>query len=325
MTLALRERGHDVALFAPAGADPQLPCLQFQVRPLWLSEQARADVSMPSETFIQEHHAYLALMQELASRRGSFDVVHDHSFHYMPLTLAATTGVPMVSTLHTPPTPWLESAVQAGGDPPVRFVAVSQHTALSWQHLLGSVPVVPNGIDLAGWPYGLGGERAIWSGRITPEKAPHLALAACHRAGIGLDLAGPVIDRRYFDTEVAPLLSAGDCYLGHLDHDQLARAVGRAAVAVVSPAWDEPYGLVVAEALACGTPVAAFARGGIPEIVDATCAVLAQAGDVEDLAASISAAAGLDRLAARRRAQEHCSIQAMVDGYERVFEQVCAA
>jgi glycosyltransferase involved in cell wall biosynthesis len=110
-----------------------------------------------------------------------------------------------------------------------------------------------------------------------------------------------------------------------LEHDQLSAAVGRAAVAVVSPEWDEPYGLVVAEALACGTPVAAFARGGIPEIIDETCGVLARPGDVAELAASIRAAAGLDRRAARVRARAHCSVRAMVDGYERVFAEICGA
>ncbi len=325
MTLALRERGHTVSLFAPPGSDPRLSSLQLRLKTLALSAQARADVSMPSEEFLQEHHAYLSLMRDLAGRDRSFDLIHDHSFHYLPLTLAATVDVPMISTLHTPPTPWLESAVQAGSRPPVQFVAVSRHTAQSWQHLLGRVPVVHNGIDLARWPYGPGGERAIWSGRLTPEKAPHLALEACHRAQIGLDIAGPIIDRHYFDTQVAPRLSDSDRYLGHLEHDQLAAAVGHAAVAVVSPDWDEPYGLVVAEALACGTPVAAFARGGIPEIVDESCAVLARPGDVAELADSIGAAARLDRRAAWARAQAQCSIQAMVDGYERVFARVCAA
>jgi glycosyltransferase involved in cell wall biosynthesis len=325
ITLALRERGHRVSLFAPPGSDPRLASLRLGDRPLGLSAQARADVSMPSEEFIQEHHAYLSLMRELAGDGQSFDLIHDHSFHYLPLTLAGTVGVPMVSTLHTPPTPWLESALQAGSCPAVQFVAVSQHTARSWQHLLGPVPVVHNGIDLARWPYGPGGKRAIWSGRITQEKAPHLALEACHQAKIGLDIAGPIVDRSYFDAAVAPRLTSGDRYLGHLEHDQLATAVGHAAVAVVSPEWDEPYGLVVAEALACGTPVAAFARGGIPEIVDESCAVLARPGDVAGLASGIRAAATLDRRAARLRAQAHCSVRAMVDGYERVFAQVCAA
>lgn len=325
MTMALRERGHTVSLFAAPGSDPRLASLQLPVKTLALSAQARADVSMPSEEFLQEHHAYLSLMRELAGRGRSFDLIHDHSFHYLPLTLAATVGVPMISTLHTPPTPWLESAVQAGSCPTVQFVAVSQHTAQSWRHLLGPVPVVHNGIDLAQWPCGPGGKRAIWSGRITPEKAPHLALEACHKAQIGLDIAGPVVDRRYFDTQVAPLLSDDDRYLGHLEHDQLSAAVGHAAVAVVSPDWDEPYGLVVAEALACGTPVAAFERGGIPEIVDESCAVLARPGDVAELADCIRAAARLDRRAARKRAQAQCSVQAMVDGYEHVFARASGA
>jgi hypothetical protein len=95
--------------------------------------------------------------------------------------------------------------------------------------------------------------------------------------------------------------------------------VGRAEVALVTPRWDEPYGLVVAEALACGTPVAAFARGGIPEIVDARAGRLAPADDVPALAAAVRQAAGLDRTEVRRHAVEHCSMTRMVSAYEDIY------
>jgi len=91
---------------------------------------------------------------------------------------------------------------------------------------------------------------------------------------------------------------------------------------VVTPCWDEPYGLVVAEALACGTPVAGFSRGALPELLDDTCGVLVAPGDTDALASAIDRAAGLDRRAARRHAERTCSIDAMVDGYERLYAEV---
>ena len=150
----------------------------------------------------------------------------------------------------------------------------------------------------------------------------HLAIAAAGLADVTLDIAGPLVDRQYFAECIRPLLGPRVHYLGHLRQPALSELVREACVAVVTPDWDEPYGLVVAEALASGTPVAAFARGGIPEIIDETVARLAPAGDVDALAVAIGQARGLDRVSARARAVDHCSVDAMIDGYERVMTTV---
>ncbi len=295
----------------------------MSLRPLTLSPHARRDVSMPSELVMAEHHAYLALMLELADNGSArFDVVHNHSLHHLPVAMASSLGVPMVSTLHTPPTPWLESAIQLCESGAIRFVGVSSHTARSWRPVAGDIPVIHNGVDCERWPAGPGGNGLIWFGRVVREKGAHLAIEAARRAGRTLDLAGPVIDHDYYDTEVEPRLGDGIRYLGHLDQGALSQAVRHAAAALVTPDWEEPYGLVVAEALASGTPVAAFARGGISEIVDETCARLVPGGDVDALAQAIPVVERLSRTAARRRAVEHCSVAAMVRRYEALFDDV---
>ena len=122
----LKRRGHRVTVFAGAGCDPELGVRELRpIRP-WISDGARADVSMPARAWLDEHHAYLQLLMELVtSGRADFDVVHNNCLHYLPLAMARLVPVPMISTLHTPPTPWLESAVQAGPCPVV-FTAVSR-------------------------------------------------------------------------------------------------------------------------------------------------------------------------------------------------------
>jgi glycosyltransferase involved in cell wall biosynthesis len=110
--------------------------------------------------------------------------------------------------------------------------------------------------------------------------------------------------------------------VGHLDHAALARLVGSAAVAVVTPCWDEPYGLVVAEALSTGTPVAAFARGAVPQLVTEQCATPAEPGDVPGLAAAIRRSARLSRAAARSHAVRTCSAERMIDEYEELYRTV---
>jgi glycosyltransferase involved in cell wall biosynthesis len=108
-------------------------------------------------------------------------------------------------------------------------------------------------------------------------------------------------------------------YAGHLRRPELTELLGRASVAVVTPAWDEPYGLVAAEAMACGTPVAAYDRGALSELVVPLAGELAPAGDVACLAAAIQLAVTCDRVAVRAHAERHCSLSLMVDRYEQLY------
>jgi glycosyltransferase involved in cell wall biosynthesis len=317
---ALVVAGHDVTLFAARGSDDMLGCSELAVRELHLSDAAANDSAMPAWGFMNDHHAYLSLMLELADGER-FDVIHNHSLHYLPIANAPALSTPMVCTLHTPPTPWLESAIAVTGGAGVRFAAVSRHTAHAWASMVPNIEVVPNGIDIGRWPLGEGGGPLVWFGRLTPEKGPHLAVDAARSAGHTLLLAGPRSNAHYFDNEVAPRLDERIRYVGHLSHAELAALVGRSAAALVTPMWDEPYGLVVAEALSCGTPVVAFARGGIPEIVDGTCGALVAPGDISAMAAAIPAAVTLPRTRVRRRAVERCSANAMLDRYLSIYHR----
>jgi glycosyltransferase involved in cell wall biosynthesis len=200
---------------------------------------------------------------------------------------------------------------------------VSRHTAAAWSSITDAA-CVPNGVDVDRWPAGPGGAAAVWSGRLVPEKAPHQAVLAARLAGIPIVLAGPVLDLDYFHEAVEPLLGAEATYAGHLGQVDLAALVGGAAVAVVTPAWDEPYGLVAAEALACGTPVAAFARGGLPEVLTAETGRLAAPGDVAMLASAIADATTLDRARCRAHAVDNLSLSRMVDLYEDLYVELLA-
>ena len=319
---ALVDLGHHVSLFAASGSDANLDCAALDVQELTLSPAAQLDSSMTSTAFMADHHAYLSLMMTLADPDGRFDVIHNHSLHHLPVAMAPMMSTPMLTTVHTPPTPWLESALQATGGVGTRFAAVSRHTAAAWHHAVPDMAVVPNGVDARHWPLGPGGRSLVWFGRITGEKAPHLAVAAARRAGLPLVLAGPVSDGDYFERFIVPCLGHEACYAGHLDHGELAALVGRSAAALVTPMWDEPYGLVVAEAMSCGTPVVAFARGGIPEIVAPHGGRLVAPGDVDALAAAIPAATALARGDVHRHALARCSADAMVSAYLRLYRDM---
>lgn len=310
-TLATRlgSRGHTVTLL-PGERSTFVP-----------SEVARGDVSATSAAAVSEHHAYLQSLLTVAD--SGIDVLHNHSVHYLPVALAPALPPPMVTTLHSPPTPWLESAfaVAPGASGPV--VSVSEANAAQWRGTLGRCEVVSNGVDVERFRAGAGGGGyAAWFGRIVPEKGVTSAIEAARRAGMELRIAGPIHDRAHFDRHVAPALGDDVEYVGHLDTEGLNELVGNAEVSLVTPHWEEPYGLVVAESLAMGTPVAAYARGGIGEVLGPECGRMAAAGDVDALARALTEASELDRTACRRWAEEHCDVETMVDRYEALYRQV---
>ena len=250
----LANRGHEVTLFANEGSavpGVEVIGLQSDDGP---GEAARHDVSMPALEFMRAHRAYQALMLDLRRMPGRFDVVHSHSLHYLPVLMAELAPAPMALTLHCPPTPWLEAALaDAGRDRPV-LVAVSDATRELWHRCTPVSRVIRNGIDLARWQAGCGGDSLLWAGRIVREKAPHLAIEAAARAGSAIRLAGPIDDRAYWDAEVEPRLGDRASYVGHLAHDQLVRLVGASGALVVTPMWEEPFCLIAAEAMAVGNP-----------------------------------------------------------------------
>jgi glycosyltransferase involved in cell wall biosynthesis len=319
---SLRESGHEVVVHAAETAGAGLRPVTAAGAGLHLSAAARHDVSMPPEPFMAEHHAYLSLMIGLDEL--GYDVVHNNCLHYLPVAMARSLDTPMVTTLHSPPTPWLESAISAslaeGGS---RWVSVSGANAAAWAHLCRPCPVIHNGVDLDLWRFSgrprSGG--AVWSGRIVPEKGTHLAIEAAARAGLPLTIAGPVADRLYFERCLA--LAGDDVrYAGHLDSDELAALVGDSAVALVTPCWEEPFGLVAIEALACGTPVAAFARGALPEILDRRTGALARPDSVDGLATALTVAAGLSRADCRRRAERCFSLTSMTANYVETYRSL---
>lgn len=317
----LVERGHQVTLYAAPGSDPALPVRHLDPPQFTPSIEAMRDVNAPEAEWMADHHAYLALMTDLARDAADYDLVHNHSLHHLPVAMAGLVDVPLLTTLHTPPLPWLESAVSIAPDAST-FAAVSSFTAGQWAHAVEAVPVL-NGVDTERWLPGPGGGPAVWSGRLTAEKAPHLAIDAARRAGVPLLLAGPVSDPAYVDREVRPRLGEDAVLVGHLEHHRLRALLRSASVAVVTPDWEEPYGLVAAEAMACGTPVAAFRRGALPEIVVEGTGALAEPGDAASLAEAIRSAARCDRRAVRAHAEEHLSARRMVDRYEEIYAQLC--
>ena len=310
----LTARGHDVTLFASDGSVGEN--VVHMGRPTATLEHVPVEAMTIAGA---EHAAYARIIEHLQA--GVFDIVHFNALHYLPLLHARDIDAKMVAVLHTPPFLPLEAAMRTASEH-VACIAVSSSLARQWTGLASPPTVVTNGIDLQRFAFRetQGGEPfAFWFGRIVPEKGLHLAIDAARHAAIPLKVAGPILDQAYWEDEIAPRLHSQIDYLGHLTHSAAAEVLGKASVLLCTPCWEEPFGLVAVEGLACGTPVAAFARGALPDIVDASCGALARPDDVHGLATAITDCLGLDRRSCRDRAELRFDAERMVDRYEQIY------
>lgn len=313
----LTRRGHEVTLYAKAGS-------RTLARLVPLVGEDFVFGAMPGPAGDRSEEIVVSAVEDAIAdiRARDYDVVINNSLGPLPYTRLG--GQPMITILHTPPT--LEKVLAVitrpdwVPDPEHRYVSVSEHNTAAWRSVLPSVECVPNGVRLDHWhdrgiaEPGL----AVWAARITPEKGPHLAIDAVRAAGLRLELSGPVAHRDYFAAEIAPRLGDDAVWVGHLEHDALARQLARGSVFVSSSVWPEPFGLTLVEAMACGTPVAALPAGAAPEIVTPGAGALARDETADALAEAVAAAVHCDRGTVRARAADF-DVQVMIDRYEKLM------
>jgi glycosyltransferase involved in cell wall biosynthesis len=314
LTTGLVTGGHDVTLFAPASTvtNADLVATVPDAFADWPLDE------MPPDARVWEE-VHIARAMETVTR-GEFDIVHSH-LNVHPLGYARHLDTPIVTTLHG--SAWNRSihpALEMFSDLP--FVSLSE-SERSFFPGLNYVATVPNGIDCDAIRFSPDdGDSLLFVGRMAPEKQPHLAIEVARKAGRTLVLAGPVEakHRDYFDEQVSPGIDDRDVvYLGPLDRAEVLSLYPTGLALLMPLAWEEPFGLVVVEALASGTPVIAWRRGAMPELIrDGVTGALVD--DVDGAVSALENTAWIDRMACRHDAETRFSVDAMTGGYVSAYE-----
>src|SRR5688572_2235352 len=314
LTEELVAQGHDVTLFATGDSRTTARLHAVAPRGLRMDDECRDPAAW-----------HVAMLHDVVERAQQFDLVHFHLDHaHFPLVRAARLRA--MTTLHGRlDLPELQPLFARYADMALVSISQAQRKPLPRAGWIGTVH---HGLprDLLGYSPGPGWYLAFL-GRISPEKRPDRAIRIARRAGIPLRIAAKIeaTDRPYFDAEIKPLLDGpGVEFIGEIGEHEKAEFLGNALALLFPIDWPEPFGVVMIEAMACGTPVIAFPCGSVPEVV-----VPAVNGwiveDEHAAVAAVDAAASFDRAACRRHFEERFTAERMARDYVALYRDLASA
>jgi len=331
----LAGRGHDVHVYAASGSEiPGVEVIDTGIDPRSLAgtlyRASGPSESEPGEAGSAEaaaaaESAFTSAYMTMQVIR--YDVVHNHAFDAPAVTIAAALRAPVVHTLHLPPDQAVSAAlrhVAQRGRPPAVAV-VSDFQASAWRRVVSVDAVLPPYPPTRVIPWsGTAGRGALFAGRLSPEKGAAEAIDIAREAGMPIDVYGDVYDAGYSREQIDPRRGwPGVAVHRGVPRTSLWEAMARAAVVLCPARWDEPFGLAAAEAQACGTPVVAFRRGGLGEVIaDGVTGSLVPPDDVRAAAEAVSKVTGISRPACRERAEGHLDLELSLDAHERLYRRV---
>ena len=313
LAVGMVRRGHNVLLHCAEGSEVAGVELVMVPIPTDANKALVMPGGAPAIPIPGVIEAIRAMFRGVETSRPN--IVSQHAFDAPAFEMAEM--LPSLHTLHLPP---IEPAVVAALRliPAARLATVSQSCRRDWEAAGMQIGlVIPNGVSDSPVNGDQVEDVALIAGRISPEKGVDHALRAARLAGVRCRIAGSLYDPDY----VVDLVGAE--VLGSIPRDDLRRVMGRSAVTVCAIRWEEPFGLVAAEAQMAGCPVAAYRRGAMPEVVEeGVSGFLATPDDVHDLARAIARCRMLDRRTVRASAQRRLGLEGMLNAYEAAFSEV---
>ena len=308
LATGLQAAGHDVLLFTTG--DSTCPVPRQWVLPE--AEGERIGVVVPEMRHLV--HAYEAVRD--------CDVVHDHTVAG-PLYAGRFPDLRVVTTIHGEFNDEMTDLyTEIARTVPIIAISHAQRRPVPQ---LPIARVIHHGIDASDFPFGTGaGGYCLYLGRMAPGKGAHRAVAVARKAGMALMMAAKMREpweREYFETQVEPYLTDEIRYLGEVPHEQKLELLSGAAALLFPIRWNEPFGLVMLEALACGTPVLAFPEGAAPEVVeDGKTGFLCH--DEAAMVEALGRLGTIDRRTCRAAVEGYFSTQRMVREHIELFEDV---
>lgn len=322
LTEELVTRGHDVVLFATADSKTSAKLVPIIPRGFReTKEDLRCD-----RTATNIMATELRMLGDAFGQADQFDVIHNH-IGFQALPFANLVHTPVVTTLHNALEP--EGVRELYGQyAHLPYISISEYQRELWPELNYSATIY-HGIDLDKFDARFDTDDdgyLAFLGRICPEKGAHLAIEIARTVGRKLVMAGKVdeVERDYYESEVVPHLDGEQVrYIGEVNHQQKVELLRNAVATLFPIQWAEPFGLVLIESMACGTPVLAMRNGSIPEVVDhGTSGFVGES--VSELIESFAQLERLDRRDCRRQVEQRFSIERMADDHERLYEQLAS-
>ena len=323
LATGLHARGHEVHVYAASGSEiPGVTVIDSGVDASSLAGLLYRHGRSPATDARAADHAFATVYASI--RRGSYDVVHNHAFDPPAIRLASSLLAPVVHTLHLPPEPAMASALAESRESENRpiIATVSASAARAWRALASLDVILPDGVPVDRIPWSItGGNGVIFAGRFSPEKGAEDAIAIAREAGLRIDLYGEPYDPDYADAHVfSHKGEAGVSIHSGLIRSELWQRMADARAVLCPAKWDEPFGMVAAEAQAAGTPVIAYRRGALPEIIiDGQTGFLTPPDDIAVAARALEAVSRIGRLDCRKHAVGDLSLEASLVAHERLY------
>lgn len=314
LTEELVRRGHDVTLFASGDSQTNAKLSPGYPRSLRLA--GLTQVAMSGMGF------HFPMLSNVFDHADEYDIIHAH-LDYWTFPFARQTSTPTITTLHGRlDLEEIHSIFHSYEDIPVVSISDTQRKPLP---TMNWVSTVHHGLPRDLLPYNpSAGKYLAFLGRIAPEKRPDLAIDVARKAGIPLKIAAKVdvVDREYFRDVIEPKIKGGGVeYIGEINDREKGEFLGDALALLFTIDWPEPFGLVMIEALACGTPVIARPCGSVPEVLrDGVTGFFAS--EVDELVAAVKRAETLSREQCRQEFERRFTVEVMADNYEHIYREM---
>lgn len=342
LTEGLVRKGQEVTLFAPEGTKTSARLVTAGTRSLYDDFAGEEDFAQKRIENLEKYWTmdvqYELLMTSTAFefiKKNQFDIVHCHKTLH-EIYFSKFINAPCLFTIHD------AAEREAGNDIDILrlkkyaketyFVSISNAQRIGLDYL-NFIDTVYNGIDLKNFEFSTGGETILFAGRLNAGKGLDKAVEIARMSGKPLNIAGdivPTIEGQKFYNKVKESFNNQIKFLGHTAYSQMTDLYRQSKILLFPIKWNEPFGLVMIEAMACGTPVVAFGRGSVPEIVkDGETGFICPPDDLDCMIKAVKKIYDMPedryqamRQACRKHVEENFTVEKMVDGYERAYQKV---